>query len=92
MPVRDLVIQCADAVPNPIRIAWTCPQSAYYNIYSTTVKNNDGTPPGPNWSLEGTVWGEMGQLLVWSPPDAAIADYLNYVVRTDCRPFILPEK
>jgi hypothetical protein len=85
-PVTDLVIQCPDTVTNNIRLGWTCPQWGQYIIYYTTVKNNDGNPPGPGWYEEGRVMGNTGEVLTWQPPGATTDPYRNYVVKVNCNP------
>jgi len=85
-PVTDLVIQWPDTITNNIRLGWTCPQWGQYIIYSTTVKNNDGNPPGPGWIEEARLLGHDGEVLTWEQPGATTDPYRNYVVKCNCNP------
>jgi hypothetical protein len=84
LPVTNLVIQWPDTVTNKIRLGWTCPQWGQYIIYYTTVKNNDGNPPGPGWTEEGRLVGNTDQVLTWQPPAAPSDSYRNYVIKVNC--------
>lgn len=89
-PAFDLVIQPVDTnrigvrEPN-VRLSWTCPQWGRYTIYSTTDKNNNGSPPGPGWVVEDQVYGSTGERKFWYG-NIFTNDYKNYVVKCDCDP------
>jgi hypothetical protein len=85
--VPDLVMQWPDSITHTIRLAWTCPQDALYRIYSTSVKNNDGNPPGLIWNLDAEIWGTTGEQKIWTPIEIVNTDYKNYVIKADCGPF-----
>ncbi|RPH92919.1 hypothetical protein EHM69_11690 [candidate division KSB1 bacterium] len=90
--VNDLVI----LIPNPplhnnVTLFWTCPQMGLYQIYSTVVRNNDGNPPGPDWTLEDSVPGNSGDQITWQPMAGTVDPYRNYVIIVDCDP-VLPTK
>jgi hypothetical protein len=84
LPVTNLVIQWPDTVTNNIRLGWTCPQWGWYIIYYTTVRNNDGNPPGLGWYEEGRVIGNAGEVLTWQPPIVPSQSYRNYVIKVNC--------
>lgn len=93
----NLLVECEATQPclppDSVTIRWTTASTAEirfvsdggtYEIYSTTVSNNDGDPRGgdPQWSLRHTANFPAGQAL-WT--DSNVADgYRNYVVLKTC--------
>ena len=89
-PAFELVVQPVDTnrmgTPEPnVRLSWTCPQWGRYTVYSTTDKNNNGSPPGPGWVVEDQVFGSAGERKFWHG-STVTNDYKNYVVKCDCDP------
>jgi hypothetical protein len=84
LPVQDLVIMSPDSLNPDVCLAWTCPQWGEYIVYSTTVENNDGNPPGPGWTEEARAMGNLGNILTCCPPSGITDPYRNYVVKCDC--------
>jgi chitinase len=67
-----------------IRLRFTARGAGDFQIYSSTVRNNDGTPRhagmlDPNFSLAATLTADSAGIMTWTDPDSLQA-YENFVV------------
>jgi hypothetical protein len=82
--VTDLTVNHIPGGQN-VRLRFTAPVSGNYQIWRTTVRNNDGNPDGgadPDWTLTDTVFSLAG-FFVWMDSNSLV-DYANYVVVHVC--------
>lgn len=88
-PVEDVTVYMAPGNTNTW-LHFTAPSAGSYNVYSSTVPNNDGDPrdSDPDFTLETTLTAlTNNEVMTWTDP-GALVPYKNYVVLRDCS---LPE-
>ncbi len=86
--VEDLTIYRVQGDPLHAWLHFTAPQAGDYNIYTTTVKNNDGEPDGgldPNFgpAIAMVTAATNGEVVQWIDTSAYVP-YRNYVVTHNC--------
>jgi hypothetical protein len=85
-PATQLTVLRGVGPGDHVNIRFHAPVDGNYDVYMSSVKNNDGDPNGgadPDWTLLTTVAATAGYN---TTADAPLVPYANYVVVHDCTP------